>query len=260
MDYKFLDVTFDNNIAVVRINRIEKLNALNSEVVNNLRMLLQDIETDENIKVVILTGAGEKAFVAGADIYEMANLNTTEAYKFAKKGTCLLKFIDNSSKIFIAAVNGFALGGGFELALAADIIIASKNAKFGFPEVTLGIIPGFGGTQNLPGAIGPYLAKELIFSGRIIDSTEAFNLRLLSAVEEQDNLMDKAIGIAKKIASNGYLAVWAAKESIVNGMNMGKNEALNFESNIFAKLFSTDDQKEGMKAFLEKRKAEFKNR
>lgn len=260
MDYKFLDITFNNNIVVVRINRVEKLNALNSEVVNNLKAFFVDIEENKDIKVVILTGSGNKAFIAGADILEMSNLNPLEAIEFAKKGISLLKIMENSSKVIVAAVNGYALGGGFEIALASDIILASKNAKFGFPEVTLGIIPGFGGTQNLPRVLGSYLSKELIFSGRIIDASEAFNLRLLSAVEEQDNLLNKSMEIARKIASNGYLAVQAAKESIVNGMNMSKNEALNFESNIFAKLFSTEDQKEGMKAFLEKRKAEFKNR
>jgi enoyl-CoA hydratase len=259
MDYKFLDVSLVNAVALVKVNRVEKLNALNGEIINNLVRLLENIEADKNIKVIILTGAGDKAFVAGADIYEMANLNTIEAYQFAKKGTYLLKFIDNSSKIIISAVNGYALGGGFELALAADIIIASKNAKFGFPEVTLGIIPGFGGTQNLPRAIGPYLAKELIFSGRIIEATEAFDLGLVNKIVEPDKLMDTALELAKRISSNGYLAVSAAKESITNGLNVGKNEGLNFESNLFAKLFSTNDQKEGMKAFLEKRKPEFKN-
>jgi enoyl-CoA hydratase len=260
MDYKFLDITIDQDIAIVRINRVEKLNALNSEVVLSLSTFFIELEKNRDVKVVILTGAGDKAFIAGADISEMAHLNPLEACEFAKKGIWLLKIMENSSKIIIAAVNGYALGGGFEIALGSDIILASCNAKFGFPEVTLGIIPGFGGTQNLPRVVGPYLARELIFSGRIIDAAEASNLKLLSAVEDQDKLLDKAMEIAKKIAKNGFLAVRAAKESIVNGMNMGKNEALNFESNIFAKLFSTVDQKEGMKAFLEKRKAEFKNR
>jgi enoyl-CoA hydratase len=260
MDYNFLDIKIDNNIALVKIDRAEKLNALNSEVINNLKMFFQNIESDKNIKIIILTGAGDKAFIAGADIAEMAGFNTFEAHEFAKNGIHLLRIIENSTKVVISAVNGYALGGGFEIALLSDIIMASKKAKFGFPEVTLGIIPGFGGTQNLPRAIGPYLAKELIFSGRIIDAQEAFNLRLISKVEEPDNLIDSAINLAKKISANGYFAVSSAKEAIVNGLNMGKNEGLNFESNLFAKLFSTEDQKEGMKAFLEKRKAEFKNR
>jgi enoyl-CoA hydratase len=190
----------------------------------------------------------------------MANLSPLEAYEFAKKGTSLLNIMEHSSKVIISAVNGYALGGGFEIALGSDIILASKNAKFGFPEVTLGIIPGFGGTQNLPRVLGSFLAKELIFSGKIIDSSEAFNLRLLNAVEEQDKLLAKALELARKISNNSSLAVCAAKESIINGINMGKNEGLNFESNVFAKLFSSDDQKEGMKAFLEKRKAVFKNK
>lgn len=260
MEYKFLDITADNNIVVVKINRAEKLNALNSDVVNSLRMFFQNIESDKNVKIVVLTGAGDKAFVAGADISEMVNFNTFEAHEFAKIGINLLRILENSTKIIISAVNGYALGGGFEIALSSDIIVASKKAKFGFPEVTLGIIPGFGGTQNLPRAVGPYIAKELIFSGRIIDAQEAYNLRLVSRIEEPDNLMKSTIELAKKISANGYYAVFSAKEAIVNGLNMAKNEGLNFESNLFAKLFSTEDQKEGMKAFLEKRKAEFKNR
>ncbi|MDY6821062.1 MAG: enoyl-CoA hydratase-related protein [Deferribacterota bacterium] len=257
MDYKTLIVEENIDYILLKINRPDKLNAINLEVVREFRDFISTTEKKENIRAIILTGSGEKAFVAGADIKEMANFNVLEAIEFAKSGINILKMMESSSKVFIAAVNGYAFGGGFEMALACDIIIASKNAKFGFPEVSLGIIPGFGGTQNLPRVVGQYIAKELILSGKPIEADRALQLGIVSKVVEKDKLLDEALAMVKNITKNGPLSVAAAKDSIVNGLNMSKSEGFNYESLAFSRLFSTNDQKEGMKAFLEKRKANF---
>lgn len=249
----------ENGICILTINRPQSLNALNSDLLDALADSIEDIRTDNEIKIALITGSGDKAFVAGADISEMARMNTVQALNFSRKGQNLIRKIETMDKVFIAAVNGYALGGGFELALACDFIYASSNAQFGLPEVTLGIMPGFGGTQNLPRLIGPNRSKELIFSGKMLSADQAEAWGLVNKVVEQGTVLDEAKKVAKVIMKNGLTAIGFAKETIRSGMNMPKSEAILHESSIFGNLFSTSDQKEGMSAFLEKRKALFGN-
>ncbi|MBC7196657.1 MAG: enoyl-CoA hydratase/isomerase family protein [Deferribacterales bacterium] len=259
MEYKFLKVAKTEKILTITINRPEALNALNKEVLKELECALYDTYLNEDIRVVVLTGEGEKAFVAGADIKEMQNMNTCQAIDFAKKGHDILRLIRKMPQPVIAAVNGYALGGGFEMALACDIIFASSNAKFGFPEVTLGIMPGFGGTQNLSRIVGEKIASELIFTGKMITAQRGKELNIVSEVfENKEKLMENVYKTCEQIVSNSKLGIKFAKEAILNGINMPINEAYNYESSLFGGLFSTEDQKEGMKAFVEKRKAQFK--
>jgi enoyl-CoA hydratase len=245
-------------VALVRINRPESLNVLNSEVIEVLGKTLQELDADQAVRVVVITGAGEKAFVAGGDIKEMSDMNPMQARAFARKGQLLVEAIAAMHKPVIAAVNGYALGGGLELALACDFIYASEKAKLGLPEVTLGVIPGFGGTQNLPRLIGPNKARELIFSGKTLTAQQAKEWGIVNEVFQAEELQGKVMEIAQAIAHNGSLAVSAAREAVANGLNMSKEDSLRYESSLFAALFSTGDQKEGMQAFVAKRKAEFK--
>jgi enoyl-CoA hydratase len=257
-NYILIEVT--DAVGWLKINRPESLNVLNSDVVESLEYSLHNLEQDTTVNVVVITGAGEKAFAAGGDINEMAALNPMEARAFARKGQQMIAYIEKMHKPVIAAVNGYALGGGLELALACDFIYASENAKLGLPEVTLGVIPGFGGTQNLPRLIGPNKARELIFSGKILSAQQAKEWGIVNEVFPAEKLRDKVMEIARVIASNGMIAVTGAKEAIINGLNMGKEDGLRYESSLFATLFATKDLKEGMQAFISKRKAEFKNR
>ncbi|QWV92127.1 enoyl-CoA hydratase/isomerase family protein [Geomonas oryzisoli] len=247
-------------VATVTVNRPASLNALNSQVLGELECTLYKLEQDNAVRVVILTGAGEKAFVAGADIKEMAEMTSFEGHRFALQGQRVMLFIEKMSKPVIAAVNGYALGGGLELALACDVIYASDNAKLGFPEVTLGIIPGFGGTQNLSRLIGPNRAKELVLSGRMINAQKALAWGVVNEVVAQAELAAKALDLAREIAKNGSLGVGYAKNAIVNGLNMTKEDGFRYESSLFGVLFATEDQKEGMGAFVEKRKAQFQGK
>jgi enoyl-CoA hydratase len=247
-------------VARVTVNRPGSLNALNSQVLSDLECALYQLEQDDNAQVVIITGAGEKAFVAGADIKEMAAMSSFEGHQFALKGQRVMLMIERMTKPVIAAVNGYALGGGLELALACDVIYASDNAKVGFPEVTLGIIPGFGGTQNLARLIGPNRAKELVLSGRMINAQKALAWGLVNEVCPQSELAGKVMELAKEIARNGRLGVGYAKNAIVNGLNMSKEDGFRYESSLFGVLFATEDQKEGMGAFVEKRKAQFQGK
>ncbi|MBU5614728.1 enoyl-CoA hydratase/isomerase family protein [Geomonas azotofigens] len=247
-------------VATVTVNRPASLNALNSQVLGELECTLYNLEQDPAVQVVILTGAGEKAFVAGADIKEMADMNSFEGHRFALQGQRVMLFIEKMGKPVIAAVNGYALGGGLELALACDVIYASDNAKLGFPEVTLGIIPGFGGTQNLSRLIGPNRAKELVYSGRMINAQKALAWGVVNEVVAQAELAAKALELAREIAKNGSLGVAYAKNAIVNGLNMTKEDGFRYESSLFGVLFATEDQKEGMGAFVEKRKAQFRGK
>lgn len=259
MNEPIVKVSQENGICTVTINRPKSLNALNSQVIGELTGIVSSIEKDTSVKAVILTGSGDKAFVAGADIVEMADMNTVQAMEFSRKGQELIRSIETMNKVVIAAVNGYALGGGFELALACDFIYASTNAFFGLPEVTLGIMPGFGGTQNLPRLIGPNRSRELIFSGQKLDAHKAEAWGIVNKVVEQEALLDEAKKGAETILNNGLLAIGFAKETIRSGMNMPKADAILHESSIFGGLFSTADQKEGMVAFIEKRKAQFSN-
>ena len=257
-NHVLIEVT--DSIGWLKINRPDSLNVLNSEVVELLEHALRDLEQEAAVKVVVITGAGEKAFVAGGDIKEMVDMTPLAARAFARKGQQMIEYIEKMHKPVIAAVNGYALGGGLELALACDFIYASENAKLGLPEVTLGVIPGFGGTQNLARLIGPNKARELIFSGKALSAQRAREWGIVNEVYPAEELYSKVMEIAQAIARNGMIAVASAKDAIVNGANMTKEDGLRYESSLFATLFATEDQKEGMQAFVAKRKAEFKGK
>jgi enoyl-CoA hydratase len=249
-----------DSIGFITLNRPKALNALNSALLNELGSLLDDIAKNDEIKVVILTGGGDKAFAAGADISEMAPMTAMEGRKFSKNGMDSISKLETLPQPTIAAVHGFALGGGCELALACDLRIASTKAKFGQPEVNLGVTPGFGATQRLPRLIGPALAKELLLTGDMIGAERAYQIGLVNHVVEPEELMNKAVEIAMKIAGKGQLAVKMTKQGVVEGMNMDLERGLQYETELFGLSFSTEDQKEGMAAFLEKRPAEFKGK
>ena len=248
-------------VALVTINRPEAMNALNVEVIEELIDAFDMIDVD-NTRCVILTGADVRAFVAGADIAAMANMSSEEARTFAELGHELMETIEYFPMPVIAAVNGYALGGGCELAMACDIRIASENAVFGQPEVGLGITPGFGGTQRLPRLIGSMsIAKELLYTGRNVRSDEALRIGLVSAVHPQESLLDEAWKIANRISANAPIAVENAKTSVNATMELGLEEGIELETDLFSECFDSEDQKEGMAAFLEKRKEKnFKNR
>jgi enoyl-CoA hydratase len=249
----------ENGIAEIIINRPKALNALNSETLKELGSIIDDIHVNDNIKAVIITGSGEKSFVAGADIAQMSKLNSIEATKFSRLAQNVFSQIEDLPKLVIAAVNGFALGGGCELAMACDIRFASKKAKFGQPEVNLGILPSFGGTQRLPRLVGKGIAKELIFSTDMISANEAYRIGLANKVYEPEELLTKAKEFAQKVMTKSPVGVRLAKASINNGLDVDLEAGLKYEANSFGLCFSTEDQKEGMKAFLEKRKANFKD-
>ena len=255
----FVEVTKKNNIAVITMNRPEALNALNKAVFAEFEAALDDVEKDNDVYVVIITGAG-RAFIAGADIGEMAPMNVAEGLAFSELGNRILLRVDLMEKPTIAAVNGFALGGGCELALSCDIILASEKAKFGQPEVGLGITPGFSGTQRLPRRVGVAKAKELIFSGKMIKADEAEKIGLVNAVYAPEALMDGALEMAKSFTKNAPIAVKYAKACIDRGMQLDIDDGIAVENELFAMCFATADQKEGMGAFLEKRPASFQNK
>lgn len=257
MYYDNLIVEQNDSIMTVKISRPNALNALNTDLLCEIKTLIDNIENSSDVKVVIITGDG-KAFVAGADISEMKNKDSEEGRVFSQLGNEIFRRIELLDKPVICAVNGFALGGGCELAMACDIRIASEKAKFGQPEVGLGIIPGFGGTQRMPRLIGAARAKELIFTGKIIDSHEAEKIGLVNLVVEQDELMLKAIEVAKDIVKKSSIAVGYSKSAINRGIETDIETGLLTEQNIFGLCFAHDDQKEGMEAFLGKRSAEFK--
>lgn len=245
-------------IAQITINRPQALNALNSQTLKELQQVLEDLAENQDIQVVIITGVGEKAFVAGADISEMQNMSALEGRKLAMLGQKVFRTIENIPQVVIAVINGFALGGGCELALASDIRLASTTAKFGQPEVKLGIIPGFGGTQRLPRLIGAGLAKELIYTGNVIEAQEAYRIGLVNKVYEPQELYNKAKELAETITLRSPKAVSLSKAAINNGLNMDLESGIQYEAEVFGLCFATADQKEGMEAFLEKRKADFK--
>jgi enoyl-CoA hydratase len=258
MDYKCIKYEERERIAIVTVNRPESMNALNSEVLDELGDVFSGINTNENVGIAILTGSG-KAFVAGADIAQMCNLSMAGGRALIIKGQRVMEIIENIDKPVIAAVNGFALGGGCELAMACDIRLASERAKFGQPEVGLGIIPGFGGSQRLPRLVGKGMAKHLIFSAEIVDAQEAYRIGLVERVYSADTLMEEAEKLAKVIMSKSPLAVKMAKLAINKGVNLDLNSGVAFEAEAFAVSFGSEDRTEGMKAFLEKRPANFSN-
>lgn len=242
-------------IAKIIINRPKALNALNSETIMELGTVIKEISERDDVKVVIITGAGEKAFVAGADISEMKDLTAIQAKEISLKAQKVFSEIENMPQVVIAAVNGYALGGGCELSMCCDIRLASSKAKFGQPEVNLGIIPGFAGTQRLPRLIGKGRAKELIFTTDMIDAQEAYRIGLANKVYNPEELLPKAYEMAEKIMSKAMYAVSLAKASINNGLNMDTESSYKYENSLWTICFATEDQKEGMKAFIEKRKA-----
>lgn len=259
MEYTKLIVEKQNDVCIVKINNPQALNALNSTVLSELDCAFTEIGKDAQIKVVVITGEG-KAFVAGADISQMSTMNATEGKAFGEQGAAVFRKIETLPIPVIAAVNGFALGGGCELAMACDIRIASVKAKFGQPEVGLGITPGFSGTQRLPRIVGLGKAKELIYTGGHIDAEEAYRIGLVNKVVEPEALMDETLKMANKIASNAPIAVKYSKEAINTGMQMDIDSAIAMEANLFGLCFASEDQKEGMGAFLGKRAPEFKNK
>ncbi len=256
MEYNFLKIEQNDQIAVMKVSAPKSLNALNSTVLREIDDFVSKLDT-EKTRVLIVTGDGEKAFVAGADISEMANLYEKEGYEFSKLGAIAFRKIETLPIPVIAAVNGFALGGGCELAMACDIRICSSNARFGQPEVGLGITPGFSGTYRLAKLVGQGMAKEMIFTGRAIKADEALKIGLVNAVYEPEELMDKALTMAKKILKNAPLALKYAKQCINESYDLNADEAIELECRNFGKCFATADQKEGMGAFLEKRDANF---
>ncbi|UCE37584.1 MAG: enoyl-CoA hydratase/isomerase family protein [Thermoplasmata archaeon] len=259
-ELKNILVEKENNIGIISMNRPKALNALNSETLSELRTAVFTLGNDPDVGVIIITGSGEKAFVAGADIKEMKDMTPMEARHFMHFGQSVFSDIDNLPKPTIAAVNGFALGGGCELALSCDMILASESAKFGLPEVTLGIHPGFGGTQRLPRLIGSAKAKELIFTGQMIDAKEAERIGLVNKVVSQESLMDEAKGLAQKILKNGQIAIRLVKSAINAGLNVPLEKGLAYEAETQGLAFATEDKNEGLNAFLEKRKPNFNNR
>lgn len=257
-DLEYVRVERDDELAIVYIDRQDKLNALNAEVVRELGVAFDRLRDDEEVRGVILTGAGTKAFVAGADIGELATMNSITGVRVSRDGQDVFRAIELFPKPVLAAVGGYALGGGCELALACHMRIASEKARFGLPEVSLGIIPGYGGTIRLARLIGLGRAIELTLTGDMVPADRALALGLVSAVAEPDSLMDEAKALLRKVTKNGPVAVRMALESIYRGVDTSTAEALDFESSLFGLLASTDDMKEGMQAFLEKRKADFK--
>lgn len=257
MNFENIHVAIENGIGQITINRPSKLNALNVATIKELHDAFENLEKDDNVRVIIITGEGEKAFVAGADISEFANFSVEEGAQLAAQGQDLLfDFIENLKKPVIAAVNGFALGGGLELAMACHFRIASDNAKMGLPEVSLGVIPGYGGTQRLPQLIGKGRAMEMIMTAGMIDAETAKNYGLVNHVVPQTELLEFTKSIASKIMRNSPMAIGKA----IKAVNANYKDGINgFETEIknFGKCFGTEDFKEGTTAFLEKRKASF---
>ncbi len=260
MSYENLLVETRESVGIITINRPKALNALNTATLEELGKAFTAFNNDDNIKVIVLTGAGEKAFVAGADIAAMQHLDPLAARDFAYTGQRVFTAIETMPKPVIAAIGGFALGGGCELAMSCDIRVASENAKFGQPEVSLGVLPGFAGTQRLPRLVGKGIAKELIYTGDTIDAARAYAIGLVNTVVPPGEHLAGALKIAEKIASKGPLAVRFSKEAINNGMEMDMDRACAYEAELFAVCFSTADRAEGMTAFLEKRKPVFQNK
>ncbi|MFY7670517.1 enoyl-CoA hydratase/isomerase family protein [Tenacibaculum sp. MEBiC06402] len=260
MNFENILVAVEGNLAKVTINRPKKLNALNKSTIEELHEAFKSLETNKDVKVILLTGSGEKAFVAGADISEFAHFSVNEGGKLAAKGQELLfDFVENLSTPVIAMINGFALGGGLELAMSCHFRIASDNAKMGLPETSLGVIPGYGGTQRLPQLIGKGKAMELIMTAGMISAEEAKNYGLVNYVVSQDELVVLGEKLASKITKNSSVAIGKAIKAVNDGFKDGIN---GFESEIkqFGDCFGTEDFKEGTTAFLEKRKADFPNK
>lgn len=260
MDYQNILCAVENGIATITINRPKALNALNLDTVTELKDAIEKIAVDKAVKVVVITGAGEKSFVAGADIKEMATKTPAEGREWGQFGQNVFTEIENMPQPVIAAINGFCLGGGCELSCACDIRYAAENAKFGQPEVGLGITPGFGGTQRLTRVVGRGQAKELIYTGGMIGAEDAKAIGLVNKVVPQEELMPTVLKLAGKIAKNAPVAVQLSKAAINRGINCDVVTGIAYEAEVFGLCFSTNDQKEGMAAFVEKRKPTFEGK
>ena len=258
----FNNIIFQNEdgVGVLTINRPKVLNALNKATMLEIDQVLDVIMADKSLKAIIITGAGEKSFVAGADIAEMSTLSAIEGREWGRLSQAVFSRIENLPLPVICAINGFALGGGCELAMACDIRIAASNAKFAQPEVSLGITAGFGGTQRLTRLVGKGRAKELLFTGEMIDAVEAYRIGLVNKVVEQNQLLEAAREMVKKITKNAPIAVRLTKDAVNTGLEMDLTSAIAYEAEVFGLCFATQDQKEGMTAFLGKRKANFANK
>lgn len=259
MDERFLRVEHADGVAVVTIDRQEALNALNSEVIDSLHRVFHALGKEDGLRAVILTGAG-KAFVAGADIKEMADFTAAQGRAFARRGQRVFSEIEAFPRPVIAAVNGFALGGGCELAMACDIRIASEKARLGQPEVNLGVTPGFGGTQRLARLVGAPAAKRLLFTGELVPADRALQLGLVDEVVPPEALLDRCRELAALIAQKGPVAVSYCKQAVNAGLDMSLEQGIAYEAELFAQTFATADQKEGMQAFVDKRPARFAGR
>lgn len=259
MELKYLK--FDKaEVAVATVNRTEALNALNREVLEEIARLLRDVRHDPSIRVLIITGAGDRAFVAGADIGAMSEMSNVDGLEFTRLGHRVMQTIEDLPIPVIAAVNGFALGGGLELALACDLIVASEKARFGQPEINLGLIPGFGGTQRLPHRIGDCKARELIYTGEMIDASSALKLGLVNQVVPPAELMPAALKLAGEIAKKSGLAIRQAKAALRAASTMEEDTGLRFEQEAFGLTFAAEDRVEGTNAFVQKRQPVWKNR
>lgn len=260
MDYQFLKQEIrENGIDILTISAPKSLNALNSTIISELDDFCSTLDT-QKVRVLILTGDGDKSFVAGADISEMATKTEAEGLAFGQKGAEAFRKLEDLPIPTIAAINGFALGGGCEIAMACDIRYASNRAKFGQPEVGLGIIPGFSGTYRLPKLVGQGMAKELIYSAKVIRADEALRIGLVNAIFEPEELMSAAVALAEQILKNAPIAVSLAKECINRNYDMNRAEGLALENELFAECFTTEDQKNGMAAFLRKEKCQFQGK
>lgn len=259
MEYTKLIIEKQDHICIVKINNPQTMNALNSMILEELDHAFSQLAEDKETLAVILTGEG-RAFVAGADISQMATMNATQGKAFGELGAAVFRKIELLDKPVIAAINGFALGGGCELAMACDIRIASAKAKMGQPEVGLGITPGFSGTQRLPRLIGTGRAKELIYTADVIDAAEAYRIGLVNKIAEPDELMGEALKMAAKIVKKAPIAVKYSKEAINKGIQTDMDSAIAIEASLFGLCFATEDQKNGMAAFLEKKEADYKNK
>jgi enoyl-CoA hydratase len=259
-DLRHIRLEWDGELAVVSIDRQDKLNALNAEVIAELGQVFEGLRADDKVLGVLLTGAGEKAFVAGADIAELVKMDSISGVGVSRDGQTVFRAIERFPKPVLAAVGGYALGGGCELALACHMRVASENARFGLPEVGLGIVPGYGGTIRLARLVGLGRAIEFTLTGEMIGAERALDVGLVSAVYPRAELLDRAKEMLRKVTKNGPLAVRMALESIYRAVDTSTQEALDFESLQFGLLSSTADMKEGMSAFLEKRKPDFKGR
>jgi enoyl-CoA hydratase len=259
-DFANLHLDKKNQVAYITIDRPKVLNALSMAVMDELRQVFQAVKDDDGVRVVILTGAGEKAFVAGADISELAQQSPVSAKEYTHRGQAVIDAIENLGKPVIACINGFALGGGCELALACTLRLASEHAKLGQPEVKLGLIPGYGGTQRLSRLVGKGVALQLVLTGEMISAAEALRIGLVNEVVPAAELIPRAEAIAAKIIANAPLAVQYAMEAVNHGLDMSLADGLFLEATLFAVCCATEDKNEGTRAFLEKRQAQFKGR